>query len=301
MASFCTNCGAQLSENQAFCTSCGTKVENNQTYNAQMGQQPYSSSANTNSQQYYGGTASASVSMTPTQMVKKAWEDIKATKGWTGKLFLWALVALVPILNFFVLGALLKSGRDASLRGSKAFEGLFNEGNFVLGFFSFVVSFVWGIVVGLVSGIPVLGLVVAVFALPLQTLCLMRLGLFGKLGNAFEFTTIWETYKKSVGNILVVYWLPAVILMAVGMVVSILLALVGGVSVLGVAGAVGYASAPLAGLSAVTIFIVFVLLYVLFVCGVAVEIITFRAYGYYIAETSHAWVNESVTVNPRVY
>jgi hypothetical protein len=301
MASFCTNCGAQLSENQSFCTSCGAKIENNQTYSASMGQQPYASSTNTNNQQYYDGAVNASVGMTPTQMVKKAWEDIKATKGWTGKLFLWALVALIPVLNFFVLGALLKSGRDASLHGEKAFEGLFNEGNFLLGFFSFVVSLVWGIVVGLVSSIPVLGLVVAVFALPLQTLCLMRLGLFGKLGNAFEFTTIWETYKKSVGNILVVYWLPTVILMAVGIVVDILIALVGGVSILGVVGAVGYASAPLAGLSVVTILIVLVLLYVLFVCAIVLEIITFRAFGYYIAETSRSWVNESVTVNPRVY
>lgn len=284
MAHFCSNCGGSVEPNQKFCPNCGSSV-------VEAGRATYSSACATPQAQVISGGSPLS----------RAWADLKAEKGLIGKIFVLAVLSLIPIANFLALGYCLMYGVNSALgRKSGLPEKIASGPLFFMGLLSFVVSLVWGLVVGVLGSIPFFGLLVSlafIILIPCLSLCIMRLGLYGSLGSAFELSKVWDLFKPNMGNALAIYWIPGIVVVVASIAVGIVLSIFGGFSVIAAA-AMGDAAGAMASLGGLSLVLILGLLVISFVSAAA-SLVSYRAFGYFVAERAPQWARDGLAANPQ--
>lgn len=180
-----------------------------------------------------------------------AWQDIKNSPGWFGKLVLLSLVALIPVFGWIVvLGYLYGWARDIAWNVHSPLPAhIFgNEDGrlYSRGFFALVISFVcllapwilevvWGIVTGVsttwsgrghAGGVLMfVGLSSMIFSLVVMAAFFfatlfswvgsMRMSVYGRLSAGFQFGKIWAMIRRNFNGLLRIVGMA--ILLSVGM------------------------------------------------------------------------------------
>ncbi len=286
MAHFCSSCGGSVEPGQKFCMQCGAPVI--EATNAEPS--TFSSAPQPQAQVITNGSP-----------LSRAWADLKAEKGLIGRLVILAVLAWIPILNFVVSGYFLIWAADSALgRKGHLPEKFVTMPAFTLGFFSFVIGLVWGVVFSILSGIPLVGILAAialVIIIPCFALSQMRLALFGSLGAAFEISKVWDLFKPNIGTTLIIFWAPQAVAVGCGLVISLVLTFFGGLGFLGFSFSDGTALAvgSLGLVAVLTVLGLFVMSFI----AVAASLVSFRAFGYFVAETAPQWVRDGLVANPQ--
>ena len=211
------------------------------------------------------------------QYFQSAWNDIKNSEGWFGKLCLLALVGLIPVFGqIVILGYLYGWAREMSWGvheplPAKIFGNedgkLYRRGWFIL-----VVTFVFSLIPGIVMGIGssmqqaglytsaannaisaggasaaigsllyLVGVVATLLASMLAWIASMRVSIYDRLSTGFQLGKIWKMFRRDTNGILRIFGMN----LLVGLILGLLLSIV--VSILLVlvifAGAAGLASA----------------------------------------------------------
>ena len=258
----------------------------------------------------------------PQGCLSAAWQDIKSSPGWFGRLLVLGLIMCVPVLNFVVAGYLLLWAREVPLGGRTPLPQKMVSGQtFEMGFYGFVISLAAGFAGGVVSGIlgliPFLGALVSLacmlaimVAVPLMQ---MRMIMAQRLGAGFDVADEWRAAQASWGQLLVIALVPNLIAGAVVSVISIiivtffvLLGMGGAMPMLmGLSSPDTYASADafmFIGTLLSVGFVGFVVIYVLgCVVSVYAEAITIRAMGHWVARYAPEWTALPYPSAPSTY
>ena len=176
--------------------------------------------------------------------VSAAWDDVKATKGWFGKVCLMALMYFVPVLNWVVDGYALRWARQLSLGQVEGLpKKIFCDRAFVNGAMKFLVSLVAAIAVSIVSSIlglvPFVGALAAIafgiFVDMFMNIAYVRMSLFDELGEGFNIKKAFNSMKKEPGKAFMIEFMPSLIIFltvsAVVFIVTILCILTTGLAV----------------------------------------------------------------------
>lgn len=176
--------------------------------------------------------------------VSAAWDDVKATKGWFGKVCLMALMYFVPVLNWVVDGYALRWARQLSLGQVEGLpKKIFCDRAFVNGAMKFLVSLVAAIAVSIVSSIlglvPFVGALAAIafgiFVDMFMNIAYVRMSLFDELGEGFNIKEAFNSMKKEPGKAFMIEFMPLLIIFltvsAVVFIVTILCILTTGLAV----------------------------------------------------------------------
>lgn len=245
-----------------------------------------------------------------------AWDDVLADKNWVKRTALMALVSLVPVLNWVNYGYSLNWGKSVVYGRKDDLSGkLITGDNFKLGFFVIVISLVAGIVIGLESSIlmilPVLGLIaalaLAIFGSMFTSLACMRTALYDLLGEGFSVGKIMEGFKRNLGTLFCVTFVPALIGGAIASIVSMLFLLVGGAisgfdlvalsSATARYGSYGWVPADaFEAMGPMAIVVVLLGIVAVFVSEMAMmfaTLVTQRGLGYYVQRNVPEWANET--------
>lgn len=195
---------------------------------------------------------------------KTAWNDVKNSEGWFGKLLLLSLIAFIPIFGAIVIaGYLYGWARDIAwgMRGPlpKHIFGnedgkLYSRGFFVLviGFvfalLPWIIEFVWAFVMGFgsltfghsygysggsfvfggfVSLIFVALTVVTAFAAMLFSwVGSMRMSVYGRLSAGFQFNKMWAMIRHDFGGLMRIFGMFVLLTVIVSAVISILFTII---------------------------------------------------------------------------
>lgn len=153
--------------------------------------------------------------------VSAAWEDVKATKGWFGKVCLMALMYFVPVLNWVVDGYALRWARQLSLGQVEGMpKKIFCDRAFVNGAMKFLVSLVAAIAVSIVSSIlglvpfvgALAGIAFGIFVDVFMNIAYVRMSLFDELGEGFNIKAAFNSMKKEPGKAFMIEFMPSLIL-----------------------------------------------------------------------------------------
>ncbi|MEC4176963.1 hypothetical protein VJ918_10430 [Adlercreutzia sp. R21] len=247
-----------------------------------------------------------------------AWEDIKTTPGYVGKLLVLGLIMCVPILNFVVAGYLLHWSREVPFGGKTPMPAKYVTGkNFEFGFYAFVIALAVGIVtgvIGMVLGfIPLLGglayLAVMVAGTVAINVMQMRMIMGYTIGDGFNVKDVWNMAKRNWGQLLLVTLVPNIVAgLIVGVVTMVITLFAVLVAVGGAAPSMVVASASdpsfaevmaIVGAIAVPTLIAVLIVYVL-ACFVeaAAQAVTVRGLGHWVARYAPEWTALSVPVPP---
>lgn len=152
---------------------------------------------------------------------RAAWSDIRATRGWFGKVLFLALVEYIPILNWVVRGFAMRWSRQLFFgKVEEMPKRVFADRAFVNGAMYFLVSLVVGIVTAMASLIlgliPIvgllLGLAVSIFVGMFMNICYARMAIFDQLGDGFSINKGFFGMKKQAGKAFCVEFLPGFII-----------------------------------------------------------------------------------------
>lgn len=153
--------------------------------------------------------------------VSAAWDDVKATKGWFGKVCLMALMYFVPVLNWVVDGYALRWARQLSLGQVEGLpKKIFCDRAFVNGAMKFLVSLVVAIAVSIVSSIiglvpfvgALAGIALGIFVDMFMNIAYVRMSLFDELGEGFNIKAAFNSMKKEPGKAFMIEFMPSLIL-----------------------------------------------------------------------------------------
>lgn len=353
---FCSNCGSQVADTAAFCANCGTSVNQAPAQSARQqagaaqaagvsGTVPVGAEDSVGAAGHAQAAGSAAVpASAPVAMPSaaqaaplsqsgvqvsargcfgSAWDDLKGTPGWFGKVALMALIDLVPILNFVNVGYGLNWGRDVAFGKREPLQGKIVTGdNFKLGFFVFVIALVAGLIFGiegaLLGIIPIIGvlagLALSIFGGMFLNLAFMRTALFGALGEGFAVSKLFEGYKRNLGTLFCVTFVPGLIAgciaTLIALVFSLIIGTIVGVDALslvgrnamplgryGYYGNYGYdyygLGALMGGSAVILLLLVLVMLYGIMLAGRFCGLVTCRALGHYVVRFVPEWTNEA--------
>lgn len=247
-----------------------------------------------------------------------AWEDIKTTPGYAGKLLVLGLIMCVPILNFVVAGYLLHWSREVPFGGKTPMPAKYVTGkNFEFGFYAFVIALAVGIVtgiVGMVLGfIPLLGglayLAVMVAGTVAINVMQMRMIMGYTIGDGFNVKDVWDMAKRNWGQLLLVTLVPNIVAgLIVGVVTMVITLFAVLVAVGGAAPSMVVASASdpsfaevmaIVGAIAVPTLIAMLIVYVL-ACFVeaAAQAVTVRGLGHWVARYAPEWTALAMPAAP---
>lgn len=150
-----------------------------------------------------------------------AWEDIRNTKGWFGKVCLMALVEFIPILNWVNRGFAMRWSRELFLGKVQSMpQKLFCKRAFSNGAMSFIVGLVAGIAgwAGsfIMAFVPIVGalasIAFALFIAILVNFCYVRMAIFDELGEGFAIGKAFGCLKRDFGKALCVEFVPGIVL-----------------------------------------------------------------------------------------
>lgn len=296
---YCSYCGSKNSEGRKFCSNCAMPLKGAANVPERHAAAAASAPA---------ADAAPAVDSHPKGCFASAWEDVRNSDGWTGKMFLLGLIMLVPILNFFVPGYALGWAKEIACGKRTAMpKKIFADGAFALGFFSVIFGLAFGLLIWIVSIplnlVPLLGaaasIVLSIFGSMLVSVCVLRIAISGRLGSGFDFSSIWAAYKRNLGALFCASILPGLVIELVAGVIAtclvVMAAMVLGVgataSMYGYRGSL-YASSAGAGAVVVAVVLVAVALYILFVASSLVSVVTYRAVGHWVNRTVPNWASE---------
>ena len=268
----------------------GANAYDNQAHNGQAGAAP-------------GYAYAAAPQVKPKGCFATAWEDVRSSEGWVGKILLMGLVFLVPILSFFVPGYAAKWGGQAASGKRNPMPGkIFADGAFKLGFFAFafgliaaLLTFFASIVLGF---IPVIGaianLALAVFMTMFVSLCIMRIAVSGRFGEGFSVSMVWEAFRRDAGGLFCASFLPGAVIGLIAFAVSglaiTIAATASGISFLTLSQAARHAAAPAVGI--VFSIVLVAVIYLISVAESLSVVVTFRAVGHWVNRTAPNWPAE---------
>ncbi len=306
----CSSCGEEIPDNAQFCPMCGREVtssssddlsrvdETQQNESSQQSaSQPRQFSENdtqrpTVSSGYQKGCVSA------------AWSDYRQSKGWVGKTLLLSLINCIPILNFFADGFVLNWSREVPYGGHTPLpKRIFTGSNFKIGFFFFVISLVFAIVVGIVGAIvsyvPYIGTLIAFVFVVVEMMFLglagLRLAMSGSIGEGFSLGKLWDALKRRWTDLFCSIF-PLFIAEMIIDVIAYLLILFYGVALLLLVIDIGVYPDDAASwdLSTLPVYILLFLV-IYYVCNVvitATTVLSFRAVGHYVGRYANGWTHE---------
>lgn len=185
-----------------------------------------------------------------------AWQDIKNTPGWFGKLVLLSLLSLVPVFGWLVvLGYLYGWARDIAwnVHGPMPKRIFGNEDGklYSRGFFAIVIGFVfmlapwvleavWGGIMGLGTAwsggrhggvflfvglstmiFSLLIIAAAFFATLFSWVGSMRMSIYGRLAAGFQFGKIWAMIRHDFSGLLRILGMALVLALAIGVIASV--------------------------------------------------------------------------------
>ncbi|MBQ6391176.1 MAG: DUF4013 domain-containing protein [Eggerthellaceae bacterium] len=187
-----------------------------------------------------------------------AWNDIKNSKGWFGKLCLLALVGLIPIFGQIVIfGYLYGWARDVAwgvheLMPAKIFGN--EDGKlYRRGWFIFVLVFVFSLVPAIISGVGssmqqagyysalydtsskleptvaiggiiyLIGILAALFVSILAWVGSMRISIYDRLSAGFQLGSIWKMFRKDTGGIMRIFGMNLLVGLILGIILSIII------------------------------------------------------------------------------
>jgi len=247
--------------------------------------------------------------------LSQAWSELRNTDGFWRRSFFLALINLVPILNFTVMGSLI----DIANRAARGIEQPWSEKvitsrNFLIGFFLVIFSLILGVAYGLISilcAIPLVGLVVLlaifvsfIFMPVFAELCGIRIALSGKFSRAFDFKDVFEAFKSGLGSLMFIEWIPGFIVFGICLIPSFIFGIIAAVC----CGPVVYlvmqagpfmtsseltAIVAAVGVAVTILFFVYLVFsYVLGVVSIVAQEVVYRAYGLWIKKNCYNWVAE---------
>ncbi|MGI6106047.1 MAG: DUF4013 domain-containing protein [Raoultibacter sp.] len=193
-----------------------------------------------------------------------AWNDIKNSPGWVGKMFLLALISLIPIFGqIVVFGYLYGWARDIAWRiqGPMPKHIFGNEDGklYSRGFFILVLGLVFGIVLGILSlimlfafgggiaaaalgdsssigAVGVFLLVGGILAILVGILGLasvfflwvgyMRISIYGRLSAGFQLKKIWKMLRKDFFGIVKIFGMVLLLSIIIGIIIQVVSTLV---------------------------------------------------------------------------
>lgn len=263
-------------------------------------------------------TAQAAAPQQPAQTYKKgcvgsAWDDIKNSDGWFGRVMLLGLINLVPILNFIVPGYCMRWARQLPLgRIEPMPKSIFANRTFITGLFWFVLILVFSLAGGIAGGIlafvPILGWLAAIalglFVSVFSYLACMRAAVADRLGAGFDISALWASFKKNPGSLFFICLVPALI---VGVCLFVVYMIVFGIAAIGIGGDIlglaamgdyAYSSYEYAAAYSVLSIIgkllpAYFLLYLISCfCTAFLYLLIFRALGHWIARYAASWTTE---------
>ncbi|MDO4183048.1 MAG: DUF4013 domain-containing protein [Coriobacteriia bacterium] len=232
-------------------------------------------------------------------ILAQAWKDVRTDPTIVAKSLLLGLITCVPILNWVAQGYTLRWGKTAAFRTGDALpEKVMSGKNFETGFFSFVITMVWALVLGVASLVPLVGSILQLLALPFMTLALMYFVMADNIGKGFHLGGLWKMGTRNYGGLWVILLVPSLI---VSVVVGVLGALWTGVSgidltqlywflyngsnlaaIVSSISTAGYALSPL-------------LIYITGVASAVASFVMYRAFGYWVGRNAPEWVRESIS------
>ena len=182
-----------------------------------------------------------------------AWNDIKNSPGWKGKIALLALLQIIPIFGQIVLfGYLYGWARDIawgvhSPMPAKIFGN--EDGKlFTRGFFIFVIFFVFSLVPGLIMSIPsmflglgslanndatvvavsfsgflsLLSMLLSFVILIAFNIAAMRTAIYDRISAGFQINKLWSMFKYDTNGILRIFGMQILVGLIGGMVIGII-------------------------------------------------------------------------------
>lgn len=290
MAHYCSNCGGSVEPGQKYCMNCGAPI---------IEATRQASYRKTNSG--YAAPHPQAQVITNGSPLSRAWNDFRMEKNLIGRLLILAIIGCIPIVNFFVYGYCLMWSADACFGRKRGMpDKVMTMPTFILGFYFFIVSLVWAVVFCVLSAIPLIGIlstVALLVLLPCLMLSQVRLALFDSLGSAFEISKVWDLFRPNMGSTLLIAWAPQIVALAVGVLVGLAASLMGGASILTILFAHDQFALAMGGIGVIVVGIAAALL--LSFVEFAVLLVTFRAFGYFVAEDAPQWVRDGLAVNPQ--
>lgn len=192
------------------------------------------------------------------QYFQTAWNDIKNSQGWFGKLCLLALIGLIPIFGqIVILGYLYGWAREiswgvheplpASIFGNEDGK-LYRRGWFIL-LVTFVFSLIPGIIMGIGSSMQQIGIYTAlsdgtsasatassvigsiVYLIGIAAIILasilawigsMRVSIYDRLSTGFQLGKIWKMFRHDTGGIMRIFGMNLLVSFILGIFLSIL-------------------------------------------------------------------------------
>ncbi len=197
---------------------------------------PVQPSENAGSQQQFAQSA-------PDQVVYKngcvgaAWQDIKNSKGWFGKVALMGLIELIPILNWVNAGYAMRWSRDLYFgRVESMPKSIFVDRAFVNGAMTFVIqiliSLITLIATFMLAIVPLVGWIVALvfsfFMAVLYNAMAMRTAIFDELGAGLSISQVWSGVKGHLGSLIAIWIIPMVVIGLIAFCICGLVAVIGG-------------------------------------------------------------------------
>lgn len=240
-----------------------------------------------------------------------AWADIKATDGWVKKVLFLSLIMCVPILNFVVYGYILNWAREVPFGGRTTMPKQVVSGrNFEVGFYAFVIGFVFGLAAGFVSGlmawVPLIGWIASIaisfFVSMMSVLCEVRMALSKQLGEGFKIASAWNALKANWSALLGLTLIPSMIaafVICALVMLFVLVAMVGALPAIaslagtGSSAAVSQVIAALMPLGFFGFILLLVVGYACAIIGTVVELLILRATAHYIGRYAPQWADEA--------
>lgn len=188
-----------------------------------------------------------------------AWQDIKNSPGWFGKLVLLSLISLIPIFGWIVvLGYLYGWARDIAWNVHtplpKHIFGNEDGKLYSRGFFALVIGFVfmlapwvlemvWGVVTGMGASwwghgwhgglflsmglssslFSLLILAAFFFATLFSWVGSMRMSVYGRLGAGFQLSKLWAMARQDFGGLLRILGMSILLTIVISFILSVLM------------------------------------------------------------------------------
>lgn len=303
----CQNCNFENSEDTLFCKNCGERLTKNDKQNPE--QKSNKEKSNTEFVTYPKSEENQGC-------LTKAWYDIRSTDHWFRKMLLVALCNVVPILEFSSTGYCLRWGADAAKGNFNEMpKGLIENQNIKFGFFEWVIwlayGFVFFIATSLISAtfgkLWLIGIIISISFIAAKyfydsfvSLGVMKMTIDNTISSSFDLKNIWESYKKDLGSLLCVFFVPSIIccLIAIGLCL-IIFAICAWTDLMYLLTFISQAQYTLSSTSSIlyAVQVISAVFSCLLLCYIAIsfmsgieKIIRYRAIGVYINRNSKDWI-----------
>lgn len=240
--------------------------------------------------------------------ISAALADIRGSQNWFGSALVLGLINCVPILNFVSQGYLLNWSREVPFGGKTQMPKKYFSGkNFEIGFYFFLISLVFALVVGVASAlfvwIPLIGwLAVLAFSFGVSMftqLCGMRMAMMQQLCDGFAIGKAWQMVKRNWTGLLCAAVVPSLVaglvIGAIALVASLLG--MGAIAPMALIDPYSFGGGAAAGmLGALGLLGVLVMLVVMVICLVIeffASLVTVRAVAHWVGRYAPEWASEA--------